>query len=87
MDRHVPANAARPRKVRYEELLPYEWQQIMQTTPVVYWPCQYAEQSRGFSLRVALGFIVAGDGTYNGRQPTIYTSLAALRRAACGGEE
>ncbi len=26
------------RKVRYEELLPYEWAAIMNQTPVVYWP-------------------------------------------------
>jgi creatinine amidohydrolase len=26
------------RKVRYEELLPYEWEAIMAQTPVVYWP-------------------------------------------------
>jgi creatinine amidohydrolase len=28
----------RQRKVRYEELLPYEWAEIMGHTPVVYWP-------------------------------------------------
>jgi hypothetical protein len=29
---------ARPRKVRYEELVPYEWAAIMPETPIVYWP-------------------------------------------------
>ena len=29
---------ARQRKVRYEELLPYEWAEIMRQTPIVYWP-------------------------------------------------
>lgn len=29
---------ARQRKIRYEELLPYEWAAIMRDTPIVYWP-------------------------------------------------
>jgi creatinine amidohydrolase len=34
----APGPADRRRKVRYEELLPYEWAEIMKETPIVYWP-------------------------------------------------